>query len=650
MCGVCVCVCVCVWLSDPAVTAAGDKVLDDHVRAAVACYFTHIPGTDYFYFSADADGRHDPEDFNDEVAEMARDIVDGESSDSDSGLSDYDFADEDERRQVKHDRYVVCGHVWCWCAGRHPTTAAAVSSSDSESDGGGSHTRTGRRKSKSEADGEHKGRHGTHGHHDDDDGVDDGGDEDKAHGLGVMEGASDEPEFSQPFFLRLEVCYPRPTHTRSYGGTWLATHASLGATDSVCAPLREANRRWERFDRGGSLMSPPLRPIDDVSVGASDDGSDSARAYNGGGGGQNAVGFGFGGAGTSVVGTQAPTQSVAPDVPSFTLDGAAVGLPPPPSPHLGPGFGGPMPTASVGVSASYSTGVSVTATSATPAVSAPPSSRAATIARASVAARGRTDSAASAASTVSDPGQSVAAAIAQMLSWGTTGSRGEARTVCRIVGMSLPSHVRHPGGVVGAAKRAKAMSELPRHHAKALRRLRLALRSLFVSSVLRLMLRSQPVEPSGVELAQDLMAILPDAMISRFFVPLRFVHETMGMRLFAVEIERPAAGRHLVLRRVGNLYLVVSETGVPEHLLPTSDAAQHSRAHTSAATKSWGKAGTHGGKNSRRRSSAGGGTPATTGFMPASSGSYGVGGGDGDAPTQGYNVPQRVLSKLPLMP
>ena len=127
----CVCPCVfdrvCVWLwvSDPAVTAAGDKVLDDHVRAAVACYFTHIPGTDYFYFSADADGRHDPEDFNDEVAEMARDIVDGESSDSDSGLSDYDFADEDERRQVKHDRCVVCGHaaacvvLVCWPPSNH---------------------------------------------------------------------------------------------------------------------------------------------------------------------------------------------------------------------------------------------------------------------------------------------------------------------------------------------------------------------------------------------------------------------------------------------------------------------------------------------------------------------------------------------------
>ena len=162
-----------------------------------------------------------------------------------------------------------------------------------------------------------------------------------------------------------------------------------------------------------------------------------------------------------------------------------------------------------------------------------------------------------------DPAHTVSAAIAQMLSWGSVVAPRAARTVCRLVGMSL--HERRPGGTMGL-RRPKLQSALPRAHARALRKLRVALRSLFASTVLRLMLKSQPVEPSGVELAQDLMSLLPDTMMSRFYVPLRFVHDTMGMRLFAAEIGRPASADFLVLRRVGNVYLVLCETGLPPAL------------------------------------------------------------------------------------
>lgn len=162
-----------------------------------------------------------------------------------------------------------------------------------------------------------------------------------------------------------------------------------------------------------------------------------------------------------------------------------------------------------------------------------------------------------------DPAHTVSAAIAQMLSWGSVVAPRAARTVCRLVGMSL--HERRPGATSGL-RRPKLQSALPRSHARALRKLRVALRSLFASTVLRLMLKSQPVEPSGVELAQDLMSLLPDTMMSRFYVPLRFVHDTMGMRLFAAEIGRPASADFLVLRRVGNVYLVLCETGLPPAL------------------------------------------------------------------------------------
>ena len=91
---------VCVWTADPEVAAEADEVLDKHVRAAIGVYFTHIPGTDYYYY-------HPKESANNGVG---RDLLDemgaGDSSDSDSGAGDYDFADahDDNGRPRPHHR------------------------------------------------------------------------------------------------------------------------------------------------------------------------------------------------------------------------------------------------------------------------------------------------------------------------------------------------------------------------------------------------------------------------------------------------------------------------------------------------------------------------------------------------------------------
>lgn len=104
--------------TDPEVAAEADEVLDKHVRAAISVYFTHIPGTDYFFYhpkQASASGA------------VGRDLLDemggGDSSDSDSGAGDYDFADANEGGHARrHHRCVPCRSCWrlashalAWC-------------------------------------------------------------------------------------------------------------------------------------------------------------------------------------------------------------------------------------------------------------------------------------------------------------------------------------------------------------------------------------------------------------------------------------------------------------------------------------------------------------------------------------------------------
>lgn len=64
-----------------------------------------------------------------------------------------------------------------------------------------------------------------------------------------------------------------------------------------------------------------------------------------------------------------------------------------------------------------------------------------------------------------------------------------------------------------------------------------------------------PLQPSSVEFAKDMLAYLPTTLLSRFSVKLSFVHDKLGMRLFAREVQTSPL---LKLQRFGGVFLVAS--------------------------------------------------------------------------------------------